>query len=644
MKNYQYYTQSSNSKERKKGMKRVLNDLEISLKNESLEETISIIKDSGYLINEIRDNTSEANVIIEKCDLGIKNNKWPILKRKLLSESKILNDVLERIKSKLNRTSNDLPENMRKYYYLIALETAARECINYFVDQPDGNIDIKQLCLNEELLNMYAETSGIVLKYLNYYEQLDDSIIEDIFNTPVKLSLVQHSYEYIVLADLWRGLKNNIDVWTYGNLDIIVENDEVTLNSKCDETLECAVSDISYNDVSSAKQFKLEIAQYFMTFYKQLPIIKNFVKKDLYMSFNKDNIEDLLFMDIEEKVKCGVSIKNILLAYDAIKVLSDNRIKKDGKYFYVTTLSDIAFVEEKEYWISYLIKSGICKSEVYEIFDIIVFDDSKDLLDCPLYNIGKYYILLPSIGSMVNSSKAMLSNFNKRGVNVSFKGGVFEKHLKKLVEKSKCKCASYYKKVDKDEYESDLIFEINGHVVFVEAKNMSPSSSFRDYISNKERLYHACDQVNRVSDYILKNEQLESILNIKEVKSITKMVVSSIPIGKNEIYNDVFITDEIYFSGYMQRKSPAVNHIDSKNMKFVSYSLYSEYYSGELSIEQFKSLIQSDPIKESIKKQRIIESEFRNDDIKIIHEFYNVGIPSLLIGDENSIENINKFV
>lgn len=644
MKKYQYCTQSSNYKERKKGKKRVLRDLEMAIENENFEEIIIILKASGYLINETRDNTSEANEMIEKCDMNIKNNKWPTYKRKLLLETKILNDVLNKIKSKLDQISNDLPENMRTYYYLISLEAAARECINYVDNHNIGDIDIKQLYLNEELINMYAETSGIVLRYLCYHEKLNENIIKIILNTPVKFELVEHSYNYIVLADLWRGVKENIDVWTYGNLDITVENDEVTLNSKCDETLERAICDISYNDISNAKQYKLEIAQCFVHFYKKLPIVNKSVKKDLNMSFNKDNIEDLLFMDIEEKLKCGISIKNMLIAYDAIKILSDNRIKKDGKTFRVMTLRDIAFVEEKEYWITHFVKSGVSKSEVYAIFDMIVFSDSRDLLDCPLYKMGKYYILLPSIGSMINSSKAMLSNFNKRGVDISFKGRVFENHLKKIVEKTKCKCTSYYKKIDKDEYQSDLIFEIDGHVIFIEAKNMSPVNSFRDYIINKERLHDACDQVNRVADYILKNEKLESVLNINEVKSISKMIVSSIPIGKNEMYNGVLITDEIYFSGYMLRKAPAVNHFDHQNKKYITYRLYTEYYSGELSIEQFKSLIQSDPIKESVKSQRIIESEFRNEEFKLIHEFYNVGTPSLLIGAENSPENIKKFV
>ena len=324
--------------------------------------------------------------------------------------------------------------------------------------------------------------------------------------------------------------------------------------------------------------------------------------------------------------------------------ISERKLKKQSNKIFLNSLKQVAIIRRKTYWWKLFKLAGIEESVIDDIFELLVYSKgSRDLLDCPLYQFGEDYILLPSIAVKINPAKSLLSNLNSRNIDVDFKGDVFENHLIETIKKTNCHYTTFSKKVNGEPYQCDLLFEINGSVVMVEAKNLSPITSFRDYDKNNELLNKACIQLNRISDYMIQNEDIASMLGIKEVKSITKLVISSIPVGENKMNKGVYITDELCFSGYFLRRSPTINYKDSEG-NYKIFELYSQFYKGEICLKQFIELLEEDPYKKSLESKRIVENEHFIDKYKFTNECYEEGYKSFQICDGLSYEDIERYI
>jgi len=645
MEKYYIYTQSSDKEKRKKGKKKVIDDLMIAINRNDLEAITTIFKQSGYLINEMRNNKKEIQEIISLCDLHITCLDWKKVKKKLLYEADIFNNLFYKVKQDLQEVTISLPENKKTIYYMVTIECKLREFL-YSINEMNSNFTNFEEKLDlENMMELYIETTGIVLRYLDYYEKIDIDNFNKILTSKVEQNYLEIAHNYIQLAEIWKGLKEIVDIWMYDEVEIIVEDKTVTFNTKSDKVLEKIVAQISYNDVVNAKEISHVNLELLKPKFNRSLLYKNSSLNDHESAvFSKSFFDDILFVDVKKELYKNISLEELIIAYSLIVNLAKKRYKTQKKISSFETFEDILIVENKEYWINQLNKSKISKEKIEAIFNLIVFDASRDSLDCPLYKIGGYYILIPSLAVKINPATSLLSNLNKRGIDISFKGKYFENYLLNIVKKTNCKVSQFHQKVSGDEFECDLIIEISGDIILVEAKNLSPIGSFRDYISNEEKLREACDQLNKTAKLLEKHADIKSILGIDKINSITKLVVSSIPIGQNKIINDVFVTDEIYFSGYFQRKSPMLHHADFNSKELITYRLYTEFYDGDLSIDQFKALLINDPLKSSIRKNRIISMNTKNDKYKMIHEFYFGGTSSVAIANKFSNEDISKFI
>lgn len=642
---YQSLTQSDDAKKRKEGWRKISNEI-AALNEHQSSEAAQLIKTSGYLINERRDNTKYLEKVLSLCDEKFKEDfSWYKIKSNLLREATIFNTLYKDIRIDLDEINTKIPQTLRTYMYLLTTEIMIRDIMAKAQYEIKGNKNFYKAMELEDEIDRIVETTGTILNYIRRTEDISAVSLKSIQANNLN-ELMYNASQYLGLANFWKGLKEICDIWTVSDLEIFIEDKkDIFFNSKVPSAKERTVASLSYSDISTAKQYKFSLNQVHGS---KLALLSNIHIKERLAQLeevNLDFINDVLFMGEESQIRNRVCIKDILRAYSILIAISERKLKKKSNKNFFKLLNQVAFVKRKKFWLKLLKRAGIEESVITYIFELLVYSNkSRDLLDCPLYQFGEYFILLPSIAQKINPARSLLSNLNSRNIDVDFKGGVFENHLIKIIEKTNCNHTTFSKKINGETYQCDLIFEINGDVVLVEAKNLSPITSFRDFDKNNELLNEASIQLNRISNYMIQNEDIASMLGIKYVKSITKLVVSSIPVGKNKIFKGVYITDELYFSGYFLRRAPSLNYLNPSKEAYYKFELYSQFYKGEICLKQFIELLEGDPIKNNLELKRIVESEYFIDKYRVKNECYEEGRKSVQICDDLSCEDIKRYI
>lgn len=642
---YQSLTQSDDTKKRKEGWKKILNEIVAFNEHQSCEAA-KLIKKSGYLINERRDNTKDLEKILNICDEKFKEDlSWKKIKSSLSREADIFNTLYTNVRIDLDKINTKIPQTLRTYMYLLTTEIMIRHIMVKAQYEIKKNKNCNKAMELEDEINRIVETTGTILNYIRRTEEISAVSPQNIHVDNLN-DLMYESSQYLELANIWNGLKEICDLWTVSNLEISIEDKkDIFFNSKVPSAKERTVASISYGDISTAKQYKFSLIQMFRS--KLTPFSDIRIKERLIQleEINLDFINDVLFMGEESQIRNSVSIKNILKAYSILIAISERKLKKQSNIIFLKSLSQVAFIKRKIFWYKLFKKAGIEENVIDDIFELLVYSKkSRDLLDCPLYQFGDYFILLPSVVTKLNPAKSLLSNLNSKSIDVDFKGSVFENHLIEIIKKTNCKYATFSKKINGETYQCDLIFEIDGDVVLVEAKNLSPITSFRDFDKNDELLYEASIQLNRISDYLIQNEDIALMLGIKHVKSITKLVVSSIPVGKNKMYKGVYITDELCFSGYFLRRAPSLNYTNHSEEEYVVFKLYSQFYKGKICLKQFIELLEEDPYKKSLESKRIVESAYFIDKYQFTNECYEEGHKSVQICNGLNNDDIERYI
>ncbi len=643
---YQALTQSRNSKQRKKGYKKVVSDIEDKISTGDVDSVIRVLKQSGYFINDKHSQSIDASKLIEICDEAFHNSsKWKKTNSRLEKESAIINEKFDDIKIRLNSLNASIPEGLRTFVYLMGLEVHLRRSFMLGSRRIVFHRKFEEALIHDDMLNQLIETSGTVLSHFKHVENTASINPLDIDFVEIMNDMEFETTEYLNLSSVWRNLQEIADMWSASDIEIVVENGHVEFDCKTALASERLIAFIAFMDVSNAKQFK-------QIFYEMLNPITNtlgyvFMKPRLYQleRMDMDFINDAMFMGEDSLTKSGIPISQILRAYNSLRFISEKKIRKSKFNLKVRKSRDLVFIESKDYWIKLFIKAGVSKDLVNEVFELLVFgDQSADILDSPLYPFGEYFILLPTATFKINSSKSLLSLLNSKDKGLDIKGYVFEKHLHSVVQKSDCKVETYKKKVNGEEFECDLIIAIGNDVLLVEAKNYSPDSSFRDYENRVFEMESACNQLNRIAKHIEDNEQLEEILGIEKVNSITKVVVSSISVGCTRKYNDVYITDEVYFSAFFLRKCPSAIVINHQKKEHITIRQNPFLYEGKMTIDQFKTMLEMDSVKGAIKRNRISSENFNMNNFGYTQSCYRESIGSFTFKEDASIDDAKVYL
>jgi hypothetical protein len=572
----------------------ILNDLiSDTYRNQNLDEVLKLIKKTGICIDFFGSGKPKNERLYNKAMDALHSvisDKDEIEKIKMFqSEITILNNLYKKLNDEyVKPIEQQIPDDIHVAAYIIALELFLRN-------------DIKKLKYKSELNNNradlfenVAESSGNVLQYLLKYKKLPlekSSIKIDFEMIKVAFSHIKSS-EYRAILDILR------EAWSYFEVDINQEN-IITATSKGDRTMGKQISHMKFLDVRNAKQArhsynKLQLYGKGSTISKT----RKLPPKD-FISYNErmtcEFIEEYFSTrDLELKF-LDITIAEFIRAYSIIAIECELFMKKRKLKSSYTQISinDICISKTKKKWIYLFIEWGLTHKNAEKIFDALVFDKlSKDLFDCPLLKVGEEYIVLPSIASIADPSRALLSNLKSKEVKINIKGELFEEQIRTTIQRSGIE----FIHLEKKDYECDAVFSLNNDIFFIEAKHLNDPTSYREYMRNLDEIHDAVNQLNRIVDYYEQEENLETIKNrlgINTVNSIFRIVVTNTSQGEKLKIEGVYAIDDIGFSGYLLRRPPR-KHLMHKD-SFHSTPVFNEYYSGFPNSEQFIYFLENNP-------------------------------------------------
>ncbi|UNK19785.1 hypothetical protein MNQ98_07065 [Paenibacillus sp. N3/727] len=570
-------------------------------REQNLDEVLKLIKKSGFFVDFFGSGNPKNEPLYKKVIetvYGLISDTDELKKLEgFQSEVTILNGLYKKVIDDYVKPIEDtIPENIHVSSYIIALEL--------FLSH-----DIYRLKYKSELNNNrsdyfenVAESSGNVLQYLLKYKKLplENSALKIDFEMTKAAFLHIKSSEYREILDILR------EVWSYFEVDIN-KSDIITAISKGERTLGKQISHMKFLDVRNAKQARHGYQQ--LQLYGKASTISKTRKlppKD-FISYNErmtcDFIEEYFSTKDLELKFLDISIAEYIRAYSIISNESELFMKKRKIKSTYTQISinDVCISKTKKKWIYLFVEWGLTHKNAERIFDLLVFDKrSKDLFDCPLLKAGEEYIVIPSIASITDPSRALLSNLKSKKVKINIKGELFEEQIRTTLRRAGIQLVHLKKK----DYECDAVFPLNNDLFFVEAKHLNDPTSYREYMRNLDEIHDAVNQLNRIVDYYEHEENLEDIkkrLGIDYVNKIYRVVVTNTSQGEQLRINGVYTIDDIGFSGYFLRRPPQKHLMHKEGLN--STPVFYEHYVGSPNSRQFINFIENNPFIDHYKRR-----------------------------------------
>ncbi|OBZ14296.1 hypothetical protein A8L34_10105 [Bacillus sp. FJAT-27264] len=616
-------------------------DLILKTCNEQgLDNAIRLVKKSGYCINffgtgkPVKEDMF--NKLIDLLNDLVPNEKEEITKfqNEVLSINNLYkylnNNFLQAIEQLIH---NDIHINS----YIIALELFLSNDI-YKMKHKSGLNDNRS-----DYFENVAESSGNVLQYLIKFKKfpLESSSLKISFENVQNASLHIKGAEYRAVLDVFREL------WNYFEVDITVDGGSVKAISKGERTLGKTISHMKFMDVRNAKQVRYGYQQ--LQLYGNASTISKTRKlaPNDFISYNErmacEFVEEYFSTDNLELKFIDVTIAEFIRAYIIISNECEKFIKKRKlrtKYEEIS-INDVCICKTKNKWIYLFVEWGIKQKSAEKIFDFLVFNKhSNDLFDCPLLKVGEEYIVVPSISSMTDASRALLSNLKSKEIEVDIKGTLFEEEIRKNLKKAGVELIH----LEKKDYECDAVFSLDNSLFFVEAKHLNDPTSYRSYIRNLDEIHAAAVQLNRIVDYYIKEENLENIkkrLGLSLITNIYRVVVTNTSQGESLKINGVYTIDDIGFSGYFLRNPPQSHEMNKESIK--SNPIFYKHYTGPISTQQFIDFMDNNPFIEHYKQRIEYETYNYSEQLGLTLKDYGVGINSVINTDKLTIDELKKL-
>lgn len=600
--------------------KDVLTDI---LNNNGIEAAINVIKSSGLAVEifQTKKIRKVFNSVIELLtEYSLKNSIDDSVITNLLLEKEIFETVFEEfenIRSAFFSRYEQIDDKFKISSYLLGLELFLRQCnelaTSFRNDEKRlenypykilfnglSNLEVnKRIHLVTHAFEAAVESSGMLIKYFQYKKYPFLGLKRNI--SP---KIVEKSTKHIEFSEVWLRLRDILDCWKFSNVNISfeTENDEKFVSFEVIDRLfelRNLVSNERFINLRESWQMN-HIAN--LNADRKINGDRNFPDK---VSNSKEILDQSfarLYLGserLDHKVK-AITLFDWLKGYALIRKESQKFLDKNkDKKITSLNLSNLCICKTKKQWINLFTSNGFNKENAETIIDTLTFtNSSEDLFDCPFIEFEGNLIVLPSVASNIDSSRAMASNFSSKDLNLSFKGDGFEDRIASLLDSNSIKNGKLYKKTNETEYQCDNVFLLGDDVFFVECKAHVQPYTTRQHTNHLRKLEEETHQINRISSYFAEEfELVKQQLNLNpefRPRNIYNILLITSMLGEPMQSNNCYIIDESSFTTFINRQPPTLKYLENgkyfekDSNKFVEYE-------GPITSEKLLDFIKSPP-------------------------------------------------
>ncbi|MGE7907516.1 hypothetical protein ACQKNS_24410 [Peribacillus sp. NPDC094092] len=625
--------------ELKKGKDKFIKYLDEILISNGVDSVITSLKASGLSVNFFNNSKHKSlfNEILNHILIQLESDD--IKKIEDFRRETLIFDLVFKQFDQLRTSFFDKYETIDDKYkvvsYLISLELYLKGLTDKsFIFGENALVDVSKKNKNNyreksALFDSAIESTGMILKYFMHKENEFKGSKRNISPRILDASLT-----HVTFSEYWYQLNDILEYWKYSDVNVSVKDDGKVFFEIVDDKFELnnLISNERFNNLRQGWQMseigEMQKMHYgrndtpFDTILPQITTRLNYLFSTLYFG------SPLL----EEKIN-RIEIKQWIRAYQ-ILIDESKRFLKRQRTLNVYNLDKVCISKSIYKWKKFFQQNGFSIEESETIIEYFTFDKkSLDLIDCPFVKIDDSLIILPSLTSQADASRALASNFLNKNINLDFKGIGFEERSKVGLEMNGIKNSGLYKKIDKTEYECDIAFILNNDLVFVECKAHVQPYTTRQHASHLYKLYKETSQLNRIADFFEENlsivrEQLKLDEGFVPNK-VHRILLTTSMIGTPLYVNGVHIIDESSFTMFIDRVPPSLEYFEKGS--YIKYpSTKFDIYKGELTAQKMKDFLSSPPqikITEELYQQKELSLDFfdfrRN--LKVNHTL-NIGV------------------
>lgn len=518
--------------------------------------------------------------------------------------------VLEKLRGKVLKKVKENYEALplEKQPYLLILYT--NEYISLEIQKSyhskDNPSDVSDT--NEVIINSF----GMILK---------DMMIKKLhFNISGKIN--EHDKpligNHLTVASELRAINNIIETWMFSDLEInfSYKHQKFIIQEIGEFGKNKLMSQIPFLDVKAAKN----------SFINLIPIddanlILNMEKESLYNKIT----EYFYTKNFIQKYK-GIPLNDWVTAYWCLYELSWRKVKANN------TIAPVIYFSTSE-WKKLLLNGGVSKSYVNILLEKLTFSTkAKDIYDCPLIPLGDGLACLPNLMLLIDISQSLMSQLgideDEAKSLLNKKGDNFEIHIESLTKKQINTFIPNLKRKEKNIfYELDLIFLVDDDLFIIESKTQKQPGTHRDFYRNQEELREYINKFNRNVNYFMNSkvhkDYIMKTLGINKVNNVYKLFVSNV-YQSVKFSDGVYIIDEINYYNFMNRHSPQFHYFNPNERKITTVNIDSDLYTGELTSNQFLSLINSRRSNERLQKRIGIRRTDFNNQLNLLYSCYYI--------------------
>ncbi|MCM3708672.1 hypothetical protein M3205_23810 [Cytobacillus firmus] len=570
------------------------------LKTDGIDAVLNVLKGSGLAVNIFNNSKRKRDFkqvidhileqLVKKTDLS----KVESMKLEIEYIEYLFNQFLME-REEFFEEFEKIEDNYKVVSYLLSLEIylstlRKRGGINILKNIPLE--DVTDFNTRQAFWDSAIESTGLILKYFKFKHYEFKGVKRNI--GPKTL---ESSAYHIFYSEFWNTLNDLLEYWQYSEVSVKKDEKGKFHFNIQDENFELnnLISNERFNNLRQSWQMG-KVGEY-----QQVLREKVLSPDEAYKKIN--NELSILFAfqyfgDPLLKKKVGsIKLSGWIRAYQLLVDECEKFLKK-RKEVSVFNVDNYCFSKPINKWEKYFQQAGFTKEESKEIIKIFTFDHtSQDLIDCPFIRVDENLILIPSLTSKADISRALASNFLNRNLDLAFRGPEFEERMKVALQQCNLKNSSLFKRTDED-YECDIAFVLDDELYFVECKAHVQPFTTRQHANHLYKLFKETKQLNRIADFFEENipiviEQLKLNKSFKP-KKVHRILLTTSMLGTPIFTNDVYIVDESSLLKFIGRNPPALHYFNKgKNVEIPSSKF--EIYEGELSNTKFLKYLNSPP-------------------------------------------------
>lgn len=592
--------------EKEVGKTSFLNLLEYILENNNPLAVMEAIKASGYFVSysEVRDSKISDDFIQKDKVRKFVEEK---LGEKYIKKFHELEREAQFLRDKRNDISRYIDNILETYQidYEILIATAVTYLRN--IDNNFEKIEYIQKYLGTKEYVIFV--LGDLIKAVTYSRR-DNEKEKD----RITFEKLQDLWQYALTL---REFNEIIQSWMFGELEIIVDEEGISTIELPGKNTERLVSALNFWDIKDIKQIA-----------KEIEALDNEEDNIItYQKILKSKLQEYFYTDDFHEEYLDLPLRDWIKIYTYFKRMALENAEEDFIKI------DVEKLEAK------LISNGFSTKQIEIIMNNFVFSiRARDLFDTFLIRHKKDIYFVPEVYNLIDASRAMLSLFggqNDKKTRIEDKGKAFEDHIRTLLsgDGNGIKIQKNIFANEREEnYEIDIVFELDNIIFFCECKTQSQHQDMRGYFRNMRELEIYLEKFKRNYTFFTQTEKgiqiIKEKMKVNEIKESVPIFISNI-VYPNVKIDGIFITDEPRIYRYMKRMSANLYDCNFRQKIIKVYKLFDEFYQGEINARQFIGYLKN--------KKKEMDLEYKR--IKLID---NNSLNQMGIHSERYIEDKNR--